>query len=441
MESFGSEGGGSGGSSGSSGGGGPHACWRTLFADDEGAPTRTSREQAEVEGAVCPLLAAHAPPAPLPPLQCAAHLAYLHQGLRAAMGADYTGYDASRVWLVYWCLQALDLLGAAHGEGMAPVLERCCDFLSACQHPQGGFGGGPQQEAHAASTYAAAMACLIIGTPRARALPDRAALGAFFTRLKGAGAGGGTGAFAVTADGESDTRGTYTVLAAASALGVLTPALRAGCAAFLAACQGAEGGFGGEPGNEAHGGYTYCALAALAILGGGSSGGGGSAQLQAQGVDVGALQRWLARRQMASEGGFSGRCNKLVDACYSFWVGASCALAGAGGSSSSSSGAARPPAPGPSALASQLYVLAAAQGSSGCRDKPGKSPDFYHTCYALAGLSVAVWGGRGGGEGGGEGGGAQGEAAAALQGLLFPTDCVYNVRPERLSNARAVLGV
>ena len=279
------------------------------------------------------------------------------------------------------------------------------------------------------------MACLIIGTPRARALPDRRALAAFFARLKGAGSrggggggGGSAGAFAVTADGESDTRGTYTVLAAASALGVLTPALRAGCAAFLAACQGAEGGFGGEPGNEAHGGYTYCALAALDILRRSEGGGGG---LAAQGVDAAALQHWLARRQMASEGGFSGRCNKLVDACYSFWLGASCVLAargssGGGGGGLSAAPAAPAPAPGPA----QLYILAAAQlpgGRGGCRDKPGKAPDFYHTCYALAGLSVAVW------EGGGGGGGGRGEEVkAALQGRLFPTDCVYNVRPERL---------
>ena len=32
-------------------------------------------------------------------------------------------------------------------------------------------------------------------------------------------------------------------------------------------CQGYEGGFGGEPGNEAHGGYAFCAFAALVILG------------------------------------------------------------------------------------------------------------------------------------------------------------------------------
>lgn len=27
-----------------------------------------------------------------------------------------------------------------------------------------------------------------------------------------------------------------------------------------------EGGLGGEPGNEAHGGYTYCGLAALMLI-------------------------------------------------------------------------------------------------------------------------------------------------------------------------------
>lgn len=31
-------------------------------------------------------------------------------------------------------------------------------------------------------------------------------------------------------------------------------------------CQTYEGGFGGVPGVEAHGGYSYCALAALDIL-------------------------------------------------------------------------------------------------------------------------------------------------------------------------------
>lgn len=39
-------------------------------------------------------------------------------------------------------------------------------------------------------------------------------------------------------------------------------------------------------------------------------------------LDVPALVSWLGARQYAPEGGFSGRTNKLVDGCYSHWVGA-----------------------------------------------------------------------------------------------------------------------
>lgn len=39
------------------------------------------------------------------------------------------------------------------------------------------------------------------------------------------------------------------------------------CSHSYPRCQTYEGGFGAEPGNEAHGGYTFCALACLVILG------------------------------------------------------------------------------------------------------------------------------------------------------------------------------
>jgi protein farnesyltransferase subunit beta len=35
---------------------------------------------------------------------------------------------------------------------------------------------------------------------------------------------------------------------------------------FVVACQTYEGGLGGEPGNEAHGGYAFCGLAAMVIM-------------------------------------------------------------------------------------------------------------------------------------------------------------------------------
>lgn len=39
-----------------------------------------------------------------------------------------------------------------------------------------------------------------------------------------------------------------------------------GAAEYLLQCQSYEGGFGGEPGSEAHGGYNFCTLASLLIL-------------------------------------------------------------------------------------------------------------------------------------------------------------------------------
>ena len=38
-------------------------------------------------------------------------------------------------------------------------------------------------------------------------------------------------------------------------------------------------------------------------------------------LDVPLLVAWLSARQYAPEGGFAGRTNKLVDGCYSHWVG------------------------------------------------------------------------------------------------------------------------
>lgn len=76
--------------------------------------------------------------------------------------------------------------------------------------------------------------------------------------------------------------------------------------AFL---QTYEGGIGGEPGNEAHGGYTYCGLAAVVLAG------------CPQALDLSRLLHWAVQRQGWVEGGFNGRTNKLVDGCYSFWQG------------------------------------------------------------------------------------------------------------------------
>lgn len=108
--------------------------------------------------------------------------------------------------------------------------------------------------------------------------------------------------FSLHLDGESDVRGTYTVIAISRILHILTPELVQNVPEYVIACQTYEGGFGGEPmGTEAHGGYTFCAVAALSILN----------KLEKNKLekvrDIPNLQGWLARRQMEYEGGYSGR--------------------------------------------------------------------------------------------------------------------------------------
>jgi protein farnesyltransferase subunit beta len=210
-------------------------------------------------------------------------------------------------------------------------------------------------------------------------------------------------------DNDNKHAASYTIFCVAKLLNILTPTLAGPLSiSFIASCQTYEGGFGGEPFTEAHGGYAYCAVAALELVG----------QLNdTAGVDMSSLRSWLVRRQMSYEGGFSGRSNKLVDGCYSFWQGGALAIVSAHyGSSSpspqhhqsqSTTSAEDPwlPSQQSDGMSSssplsyallfdkpmlQRYILLCAQDvNGGLRDKPSKPRDFYHTCYNLSGLSLA----------------------------------------------------
>lgn len=143
--------------------------------------------------------------------------------------------------------------------------------------------------AHCAPTYSAVLALCTIGSEEALRSIDRKLMYRFFLSLKTE-----NGGLRMHEDGEVDTRGTYTVLAVARILNILTAELTEGVAEYLISCQTYEGGFGGEPWNEAHGGYNFCAIAGLCILGRGHD------------CDLDALDHWLRGRQMKLEGGFQG---------------------------------------------------------------------------------------------------------------------------------------
>lgn len=137
--------------------------------------------------------------------------------------------------------------------------------------------------------------------------------------------------------------GIYCLLTVASLLDILTPELVDGTAAFIASCQTYEGGFASSshppftlpgailpppsqrpPLGEAHGGYTFCALASWVILQPYIT----LASHPAPKIELNNLLRWLVHMQGVEIelGGFKGRTNKLVDGCYSWWCGGAFAL-------------------------------------------------------------------------------------------------------------------
>lgn len=88
-------------------------------------------------------------------------------------------------------------------------------------------------------------------------------------------------------------------------------------------------------------------------------------------ITIFASQRWLVNKQMRLEGGFQGRTNKLVDACYSFWQGGAFSLIHAILSKEDKTFNSNYWLFDQGAL--QEYLLDCCQNSNGgLRDKPGK---------------------------------------------------------------------
>lgn len=299
------------------------------------------------------------------------HTEWLKKGLES-LSVNFSGLDASRPWFIFWISHALEVLDAYDQEWWAP---KVASFLGRCQHPDGGFGGGPTQLAHLAPTYAAVSALVIAGTEDAYRAVDRASMYQFLMRMKCP-----DGGFRLHDEGETDMRGTYCAMAVASMLHILTDELAEGVPGYVRRCQTWEGGIAGEEGLEAHGGYSYCGLAALCIIG------------RAQALDLHSFLKWAVHRQMGLEGGFQGRTNKLVDSCYSFWQGAIFPLLHEAFRQEGADVCLPDKHLWFSQRPLQTYVFLACQHhNGGLRDKPGKSADFYHTCYALSGVSVSQY--------------------------------------------------
>ncbi|KHN47170.1 Protein farnesyltransferase subunit beta [Glycine soja] len=333
------------------------------------------------------------------------HMQYVSKGLRHLSSA-FSVLDANRPWLCYWIFHSIALLGESVDDELE---DNAIDFLNRCQDPNGGYAGGPGQMPHIATTYAAVNSLITLGGEKSLASINRW----------------------MHDEGEIDVRACYTAISVASVLNILDDELIQNVGDYIISCQTYEGGIAGEPGSEAHGGYTFCGLATMILIG------------EVNHLDLPRLVDWVVFRQ-GKECGFQGRTNKLVDGCYSFWQGgavallqrlssiinkqmeetsqifavsyvseakesldgtsshATCRGEHEGTSESSSSDFKniaykfinewRAQEPLFHSIALQQYILLCAQEQEGgLRDKPGKRRDHYHTCYCLSGLSLCQY--------------------------------------------------
>uniref|UniRef100_A0A7S2WN64 Geranylgeranyl transferase type-1 subunit beta n=1 Tax=Rhizochromulina marina TaxID=1034831 RepID=A0A7S2WN64_9STRA len=248
----------------------------------------------------------------------------------------YTGLDTSRMSLLYFGIIGLDMLGALE-EVLGSRRQQVVDWVYNCQIPPRaafqpahcGFRGGPflghlydpdhegaeyavseYDSGHIAMTYTALAVLLTLGDDLARVhTADIIQAVAALQREDGS--------FTATLDGsECDMRYLYCACAISTMLGDWSGVNKDKAVEFIRQCLTFEGGISLVPDQEAHGGSTFTAVAALVLM-------NRLDALTAQ--ELGDLELWCVHRQV---GGFQGRCNKPPDTCYSFWVGGTLSLLG-----------------------------------------------------------------------------------------------------------------
>lgn len=294
------------------------------------------------------------------------HVKFLTKSLKEPLPSGYQSLDSSRPWLFFWIVRSLTLLEKDYFVCEEELREMIIGELLNLEHAEGGFMGNTGQKAHLAATYAA-CACLTILSAIHKVNKEnlykflkackRRELSTFETQAEG---------------GEDDLRALYCAVAVAhmARLDDMDLLFDSTFVERIKECQTYEGGLGAVPYAEAHGGYTFCGLAALALLG------------KAKELDLVKLLDFIKRLQCTETGGLRGRTNKLVDGCYSYWQGAAACIAGRSLGLEHDGLLDWPKL--------KAYITKCCQDCKhgGLRDKPGKPVDLYHTCYCLSGLRL-----------------------------------------------------
>ncbi|XP_022900196.2 geranylgeranyl transferase type-1 subunit beta [Onthophagus taurus] len=250
-----------------------------------------------------------------------AHKKYLKRFLQMlpAYGASY---DSTRVVIAYFSISGLDILQDIENL-TEDYKKKIIDWVYSLQvindeELASGFQGSsslntlenkdkpaPYKWGHVASTYTALCILLILGDDLSRV--NKPSLLRSLRSLQQP-----NGVFSSFKEGsESDMRFIYCAACICYILDDWSGIDIEKTTKYILNSFTYESAFAQGPDLEAHGGSSFCAIAALSLM-------NKLSILNKKQKDY--LVRWLIMRQKS---GFQGRPDKEVDTCYSFWIGAS----------------------------------------------------------------------------------------------------------------------
>lgn len=275
----------------------------------------------------------------IPPLDKARHIKYWTRCLKTLLPHHYTGNESNRMYLAFFIISALDLLGAWETVAKEDERQEYINWIYHCQHPAGGFRMWPGTDfgdrateanskwdpANIPATYFALSALLVLKDDMKRLgrkqilqwinrmqRPD----GSFGeTLVDGVIEGGRDPRFGYCAtgirhmlrgdsDGALELEGTLVEDIEVNGLVRCIEAAEVTANAFpncwgvvADSLQSYEGGISDQRYHEPHAGYTFCALGCLKFVNRIKVGPGQDKHLPYGPTDPQATLRWLVSRQ------------------------------------------------------------------------------------------------------------------------------------------------
>ncbi|OLL24286.1 Geranylgeranyl transferase type-1 subunit beta [Neolecta irregularis DAH-3] len=235
---------------------------------------------------------------------------------------QYTPNDSSRLTLAYFGVCGLDLLNTLYTDTTPLRRLNWIKWIYSCQIP-GGFRGSPSLKLpspskydppHLAATFFALTMLIVLGDDLSSV--DRDGILRSLSSFQRDDGSFAPVVFEGVRHGEVDLRFIYCASAIQYILhGSTIDSDRV--VQYIRAIRNYDYGIGQAVGSESHAGLTFCALAALKLLG------------KLDDLDCkDKTLHWLLQRQLVDNGGFNGRVNKPADTCYSFWAGGSIQILG-----------------------------------------------------------------------------------------------------------------